>query len=84
MTTTFETSRVGDRVFSHTFGWGEIARISLLARRPIYVCFFSNNESGFYTLEGYHDPNLPVQSLFWDEVTIEAPVKPVTTGIGVE
>jgi hypothetical protein len=23
-TTTFETAKVGDEVFSHTFGWGEV------------------------------------------------------------
>jgi hypothetical protein len=85
-TTTFETARVGDKVFSHTFGWGEIVRISVLAIRPIFVSFFRNDESEFYTLEGYCYPDLQVQSLFWDEAKIDAPTKPVPKKIvnGVE
>jgi hypothetical protein len=73
--TTFENAEDGDMVYSTTFGWGTIEYIDLSMRRPIYVRFFHNDNSSYYTLKGYYS-DLPIQSLFWDEVTIVAPTKP--------
>jgi hypothetical protein len=77
MTTTFENAKVGDKVFSPTFGWGEIDHINMFSKHPINVRFFHDNASSGYTFEGYFYIDLPIQSLFWDRVDIEASVKPV-------
>jgi hypothetical protein len=86
MTTTFETAKVGDRVFSHTFGWGKIERVSMYTKHPINVRFSLDNSVSSFTVEGYHRADLQIQSLFWDECTIEAPAKPITMKLihGVE
>ena len=77
MTTTFETAKVGDRVWCMRAGWGEIRddrRAS--AAYPIHV-YFSNDEFKTYTVDGLYDADDITQSLFWDEVKIEAPQKPL-------
>jgi hypothetical protein len=61
-------------VFSPTFGWGEIEHISLSSQHPIHVRFLHANDSVCYTSEGYYYYDLPIQSLFWGRVDIEAPV----------
>jgi hypothetical protein len=78
-TTTFETAEIGDRVFSPTFGWGEIECIYDNSEKyPMLVKFYSDpDETRYFTFEGYYYKDTMFQSLFWDEVTIEAPVKPV-------
>jgi hypothetical protein len=81
MTTTFETAKIGDRVYSHTFGWGSIECIDPESLFPIEVRFPNFGVYETFTLKGYCYDSLPVQSLFWDEVAIEAPVKPVSTKI---
>jgi hypothetical protein len=76
MTTTFETAEIGDSVFSHTFGWGEIIDVDDSEIYPILVKFHSDpGETRYFTFEGYHYKDTMLQSLFWDEVTIEAPKK---------
>jgi hypothetical protein len=75
MTTIFETAKVGDRVFSHTFGWGTICVIDKDNNYPIQVLFASCSES--FTPEGFYYKDNPIQSLFWDECTIEVPAKPL-------
>jgi hypothetical protein len=77
MTTTFQTAKVGDRVYSPTFGWGEITSITPMSIHPIKVYFSWYNVPESFTIEGYYYADLPLQSLFWDEVHIKAPVKPV-------
>ena len=76
MTTTFETAKVGDRVWSLGMGWGEIRDTSHSARYPIHVCF-QNGDYETYTLGGFYDDKDKTQYLFWDEIVIEAPVKPM-------
>ena len=76
MTTTFETAKVGDKVWSMGMGWGEIRDTSHSARYPIHVCFQSG-EYETYTLGGAHDAEDKTQYLFWDEIVIKAPVKPM-------
>jgi hypothetical protein len=75
--TTFENAKIGERVFSPTFGWGKIERIGNDTKHPINVRFSYDNSASSFTLEGYYRRDLPIQSLFWDEVSIKAPVKPV-------
>jgi hypothetical protein len=83
-TTTFETAKIGDQVFSHTFGWGTIDRIIEDNNYPIQVLFDDDRDS--FTLEGFHHKDKPIQCLFWNECTIEAPTKPLTMKLihGVE
>jgi hypothetical protein len=75
MTATFETAKVGDRVFSHTFGWGEICVIDKDNNYPIQILFAKCSES--FTREGFYYKDNPVQSLFWNECTIDTPAKPL-------
>ena len=76
MTTTFETAKIGDRVWCMRSGWGEIRETDYSARYPIYVCF-PNEEFKTYTSGGLYDEGDITRSLFWDEVVIEAPTKPL-------
>ena len=76
MTTTFETAKVGDKVWCMRFGWGEIRNTEASTAYPIAV-YFPEDEFETYTAGGLHDEDDITQSLFWDEVVIEAPVKPM-------
>lgn len=76
MTTTFETAKVGDRVWSIRSGWGKISGIDDTADYPLTIKYDSIGYDTF-TFEGYSLKTHAVQSLFWDEVVIEAPEKPM-------
>ena len=76
MTTTFETSKVGDRVWCIHSGWGEIRGTQWTDRYPISV-YFPNGEFKTYTVDGLYTVDDITQTLFWDEVVIQAPVKPM-------
>jgi hypothetical protein len=85
--TTFENAKVGDKVYSPTFGWGEIIDTSNFKHYPLGVRFLNNDiDTHYFTLEGYYHMETPIQSLFWGEVAIEAPKKPVGVKVinGVE
>ena len=77
MSTTFEDAKIGDKVWSLTEGWGTIIdRFRSRAEYPLVV-EFENREQKTYTLWGllhYKDLN---PTLFWDEIKIEAPQKPL-------
>lgn len=77
MTTTFETAKVGDKVWCMKSGWGEIRETDYSSRYPIYVVF-SRDEFKTYTAGGLHETDDKVQTLFWGEVVIDAPLKPRT------
>jgi hypothetical protein len=74
--TTFEDAKIGDRVWSPTFGWGEIECLGRNNYHPIRVRFFHDRDNIGYTFKGHYYIDLPIQSLFWDEVAIVAPAKP--------
>jgi hypothetical protein len=87
MKTTFQNARIGDKVFSHTFGWGKIEFVDTSLKYAICVRFINEPSCSIpFTIEGYYYEDMPIQSLFWDEIDIKAPVKPVTTKVinGVE
>ena len=74
---TFTDAKVGDRVWSLTEGWGTVRnRLSPYTHYPLAV-MFDNGAYRTYTLWGrlYIDDLNP--TLFWDEVKIEAPEKPL-------
>lgn len=75
MTTTFETAKVGDKVWCIVSGWGEIAGTVWTDRYPIYVRF-PRGEFKAYTIDGLYDDQDLNRYLFWDEVVIDAPPNP--------
>jgi hypothetical protein len=67
----FENAKVGDKVFSTVFGWGEI--IGLDEGRTYSICAcFENEACRWYTVDGYFDKFKPTRSLFWEEVNVES------------
>lgn len=76
MTTTFEAAQVGDRVWSIERGWGVIQSLGGGETYPIIV-EFQNERSLSYTLGGKRLITHDRQTIFWDEIEIEAPQKPL-------
>lgn len=76
MTTTFEDAKIGDKVWCMRSGWGEICGIHLKDKYSISV-YFPNAEYKRYTSDGFYNEDDATRSLFWDEVTIVAPEKPM-------
>ena len=71
--TTFETAQVGDRVYHYRHGWSTITDIKKESYYPIIIDydFFS------FTYEGFADKSDKNRILFWDEVIITPPEKPL-------
>ena len=71
--TTFETAQVGDRVYHYRYGWSTITNIKKESDYPIIIDydFFS------FTYEGFADKSDKNRILFWDEVIITPPEKPL-------
>lgn len=76
MTTTFETAKVGDKVWCMMSGWGEIRGIDSSKDYPIAV-YFAGDDFKTYTVDGLYEADNLNRTLFWDEVVIDAPVKPM-------
>lgn len=75
MTTTFETARVGDKVWSIERGWGEILSLTEGVIYPVEVGF-PNEFPLSYTLGGKLLITHEHRTLFWSEIVIDAPAKP--------
>lgn len=74
---TFTDAKVGDRVWSLTNGWGVIKeRRSPHYHYPLTV-EFDNGEYETYTLWGLSKIDDMNPTLFWDEIVIEIPEKPL-------
>ena len=70
--TTFETAKVGDKVFHYKYGWKTISHIKEESSYPIIVDYdFS------YTYNGFAEKTDLNPSIFWDEVVITPPEKPL-------
>ena len=70
--TTFEDAKVGDRVFHYKYGWSTITNIKKESDYPIIIDYdFS------FTYEGFADKSDSNPSIFWDEVKIVPPSKPL-------
>lgn len=63
-TTTFETAKVGDKVWCTRSGWGEIRGIDSSKTYPIAV-YFTSDEFKTYTVDGKYDKEDLNQTLFW-------------------
>lgn len=72
MTTTFETAKVGDRVWDIGRGWGTVEEV-LRTSWPVRVRFDTSHQES-YTYAGGVTVRTP-RSLFWDELVI--PIKPL-------
>ena len=68
--TTFETAKVGDRVWCLLHGWHPIIDTQHNANYPILT------RKGSYTIDGRNYSNNG-RTLFWDEVVITPPPKPL-------
>ena len=70
--TTFEDAKVGDRVFHYKYGWKTISHIKEESSYPIIIDYdFS------YTYNGFAEKTDSNPSIFWDEVKIVPPSKPL-------
>jgi len=76
MTTTFETAKAGDKVWSIELGWGVIKDTTHKSNYPILVMFGEDMIVSF-KLDGTRVPWSASRTLFWGEVVIEAPAKPM-------
>ena len=77
MTTTFETASVGDRVWCVSLGWGTITGTLHHGDNYPIVVEFGNRKRESYTVEGRRYSNDLNPSLFWNEVRIAVPTKPL-------
>ena len=74
--TTFEDAKVGDRVWALSFGWGTVVDINKYRNLyPIQVSFGLTTCT--YTTDGKSFIDHISQALFWDEVVITPPEKPL-------
>ena len=70
--TTFEDAKVGDKVYHYKYGWSTITNIKKENNYPIIIDYdFS------FTYEGFADKSDKNRTLFWDEVVITTPEKPL-------
>ena len=70
--TTFENAKVGDRVYHYKYGWSTITNIKKESNYPITIDYdFS------FTYAGFADKSDKNRTLFWDEVIITPPGKPL-------
>ena len=75
-TTTFETAKIGDKVWDIKYGWGEVIDTYEEDKVRLRVLFKLVVEK--YTFEGvspWSDSN--ARTLFWDKVEVVAPPKPL-------
>ena len=77
MTTTFESAKAGDKVWSMQHGWGVVTYVWNCEAYafPIDV-YFQDGSSDSFTCGGKEYTENKYQSLFWDEVKIIAPKQP--------
>ena len=70
-----QTLKVGDKVWEYSPGWGVVRELMNLSDYPIYVSF--ERGAGTYTWDGYYILEDLNPSLFWDEIEVKAPPKPL-------
>jgi len=68
---------VGDRVFSYSLQeWGEVKSTNNKYNIPMYV-LFGKYDMCYFTLDGRRSESDKARDLFFDEVTIELPKRPL-------
>ena len=75
--TTFEDAKAGDQLWSVEFGWGEVVSRDNVSKS--FTVEFNGDEFETYCFKGSRKRPLreKMQTLFWDEIVIEAPEKPL-------
>lgn len=54
----FDNAKVGDKVFSTIYGWGEIVEVNKFNEEPPIIVKFQESGTVYYTLDGkYNDWN---------------------------
>lgn len=72
----FAEAKIGDRVWSISFGWGEITNINTnIANYPLKVDFV-NGAPQTYAIDGRFYKSDQNPTLFWDEIKFEIPKRP--------
>jgi hypothetical protein len=71
---TFNNAQTGDRVWSIRHGWGTV---TYLSDHKIFVKFKDLNWDCVFTICGKYDDEDLYPTLFWDEVKIDIPLKPI-------
>ena len=69
--TTFETAKVGDRVWCLLYGWQTIESTDFNINYPIAT------KKGTYTYDGKVQLSSQNRTLYWDEIVITPPSKPL-------
>ena len=72
MTTTFENAKIGDKVYHYRYGWSTITNIKKESYYPIIIDYAFS-----FTYEGFTNKYDKNRTLFWDEVVITPPEKPL-------
>lgn len=71
----FADVKVGDNVWDSRKGWGIVDEVEHSSDYPIRVDFCEGYDS--YTWDGYYNERDENPSLFWDEIELKAPRKPL-------
>lgn len=71
----FADIKVGDKVWGISQGWGVVTTLMVCHTYPIEVEF--EHGDGTYTRDGYYILEDINPSLFWDEIEVKAPPKPL-------
>jgi hypothetical protein len=81
-TTTFETAKIGDKVWDFNYGWGRLVRNENDGiMYPISVEFVRRYVIVQYTLQGFPcDGSGNPRTLFWDELKYDIPTVPSKIG----
>lgn len=72
----FKDAKVGDNVWTFSYGWGVITNIEPNKSYPITVSY-PQGEDESYTYEGKWYSKNTYPTLLWDEIKFEIPPKPV-------
>jgi hypothetical protein len=79
-TTTFENAKVGDKVYSVAFGWGEVICTDGFEHYPLGVRFQNTDiDTHYFTLDGCYYADNPIRSLFWTEMKVVPIIESTTT-----
>lgn len=71
----FDGIKVGDKVWDICEGWGVVSE--LLEGHDYPICVEFEYVDSTYTRDGYYDLKHVNPSLFWDEIEVKAPPKPL-------
>lgn len=74
METDFRNAKVGDKVWRHASGWGEITSVTHDEDYLLWVEF--EGDCGSFTIDGRYCEDDISPTLFWDEIKFDIPERP--------